>query len=65
MDHNHEQQAERVYQYVALAAVDLLARVVTADPPFSVVLTDWLSMIAALGCGSRPARRRSLPRNSP
>jgi hypothetical protein len=43
---------------VALAAADLLARVVAADPPFSVVLTVWQSMRAALGVGSRPSRTR-------
>src|SRR5713101_8031365 len=29
-----------------------------AGPPISVVLTDWLSMHAALGVGSRPASTR-------
>jgi hypothetical protein len=33
---------------------DLLARVISARPPFSVVLTDWLSMMRADGCGSGP-----------
>ena len=32
-------------------------------PPRSVVLTDWLSMMAALGVGSRPASRRTRSRS--
>lgn len=32
---------------MALAAVDVLMRIVPVDPPFSVVLTDWLSLIPA------------------
>lgn len=35
-----EDQPEGVYEDVALAPVDLLASVVTADPPFSAVFTD-------------------------
>ena len=55
MDHHRQHQAQRVYDDVPLAAVDLLARVVSTRPPFSVVLTDWLSKIAAVGwrCGLR------------
>jgi len=45
-------------------AVDFLAGVITARPPFSVVFTDWLSMIAALGLSSRPAACRTLPRKA-
>ena len=44
-----QQQPERIDQDVTLASVDLLARIVAVDPPFSVVLTDWLSRIAAEG----------------
>jgi hypothetical protein len=51
--------AVRVDQCVALAPVDLLASIVTARPPASVVLTLWLSMIAAEGLASRPTRSRS------
>src|ERR1039457_3652674 len=42
------QVALRIYRDVALAALDLLARVVTAPPPFSAVLTDCESIIATL-----------------
>jgi hypothetical protein len=42
---------------VAFAAFDLFMRVKAADPPFSVVFTDWLSMIPALWCIREPAIR--------
>ena len=44
---------------VALAPVDLPARIVTARAAGPVVLTLWLSMIAADGLASRPTRLRS------
>jgi hypothetical protein len=47
-------QPEGVDQQVALAAVDLLGAVVAVPPPRSVVLTLWLSRMAALGVGCRP-----------
>src|SRR3954452_7476722 len=57
-----QQQTLRVYQDVALLALDLLARIipvpVDAGPPFSALLTLWLSMIAAVGLASRPAFSR-------
>ena len=46
-------------QRLTLAPVDLLARIVTARAAASVVLTLWLSMIAAEGLASRPTRSRS------
>jgi hypothetical protein len=52
-----EQQPQRIYEYVALLALDLLARVIAmridAGPPFSALFTLWLSMIAAVGLASR------------
>jgi hypothetical protein len=57
-----QQQALRVYQEMALLALDLLARVeavaVDAGPPFSALLTLWLSMIAAVGLAARAACSR-------
>src|SRR5215212_7243497 len=72
MDDGLEQQALGVYQDMTLLAPDLLApdllapdllaaviaRRVNAAPPFSALLTLWLSMIAALGLASRPANSR-------
>jgi hypothetical protein len=52
-------QAEGVDQQVALEAVELLGAVVAVWPPRSVVLTLWLSRMAALGVGARPWRIRS------
>ena len=58
-----EDQAERVNDDMTLAPLGFLARIVPSVAPFSAVLTDWLSMIPALGVGLRPSsirtRRRS------
>ena len=56
-DHT-QQQTDRIDQNMPFPAFYLFARIVTTRPPFSVVFTDWLSIIAALGVGSRPACRR-------
>src|SRR5213082_1284852 len=57
--HHHGEQKARGIDYdVPLAALDFLARVVPTEPPFSVVFTDWLSTMAALGVGARPSRTR-------
>ena len=59
MNNGVQQQAERIYQNVALLALDLLARIIArrieAGPPFSALFTLWLSMMAAVGLASRPA----------
>ena len=64
MDDGAQQQALRVYQDVALLALDLFAGIVArridAKPPFSALFTLWLSMIAAVGLASRPASSRHL-----
>ena len=52
-----KQEAKSIYEDMALLAFDLLAGVVPVrinpDPPFSALLTLWLSMIAAVGLASR------------
>jgi hypothetical protein len=57
-----EQQAQRIYEKVALLALDLLARIIAMridpGPPFSALLTLWLSMMAAVGLASRSSRSR-------
>jgi hypothetical protein len=62
MDDRLHQQALRVDQDVPLLAFDPLARVksrrIERTPPFSALLTLWLSMIAAVGLASRPASSR-------
>ena len=58
--HNDRQEvALRVGGDVALAAFDPLARIVAALPPFYTVFTLWLSMMATVGSGSRPALMRT------
>ncbi len=62
MNGDAQQEAERIDEDMALAALDLLARVVARrierEPPFTAPLTLWLSMMAALGLASRPACSR-------
>ena len=62
VDNGMEQQTLRVYQDMPLLALDLLAAIVPVrvnrDPPFSALLTLWLSMIAAVGLASRSASSR-------
>ncbi len=62
-DDDGQQQAERIDEDVAFAAFDLFVRIKAANPPFSVVLTDWLSMIPALGWRCLPVAVRTSPRN--
>jgi hypothetical protein len=59
-----EQQTQRIYENMALLAFDLLARIIAmridTGPPFSALLTLWLSMMAAVGLASRsPCLRHS------
>jgi hypothetical protein len=61
--HDADHQSERVDDQVALASTDFLARIVTANAPFEVVFTDWLSMIAAEGIRLRPSACRTSPRS--
>src|SRR5262245_46780452 len=60
-DHREEEPAG-IDKDMALAPLDLFMCIKPADPPLSVVLTDWLLMIPALGCRGLPAATRTLPR---
>jgi hypothetical protein len=64
MDDRHEQKPKRVDQDVPLAPIYLLAGIVASGPPFSVVFTDWLSKMAALGVGCLPALTRTCSRTA-
>ena len=59
MDHDRQDQTEGIDDDMSFAARDFLARIVSPRPPFSTVLTDWLSMMAAEGVGSLPAWMRT------
>ena len=63
MDTDGQEQAERVGQDVALAAKDLLARVIAGrvkrGPPLTAPFALWLSMMAVVGLASRPAVSRT------
>ena len=70
MNQRMQQQAYRIDKDMALLAFDLSANAVCrrfprivparvyATPPFSVPLTLWLSMMAAVGLASRPIASR-------
>ncbi len=62
--HHRQQQPHGIYNDMSLSTVDLLASVIATRPPFSVVLTDWLSMIAALGVWFLPSACRTLTRRA-
>ena len=64
MDDNSQKQSQGINHDMALASRHLLSRVIATRPPFSVVLTDWLSMMAALGVGSCPSASRTLGRSA-
>ena len=63
MDHDVQEQTERVDEDVPLAACDLLARVIPLRidrrPPFCAALALWLSITAADGLASRPSTSRT------
>jgi hypothetical protein len=61
-DHHGEQQPEGIDEDMPLATIDMFGLIVAVDPPFSVVLTDWLSITPALGCRCFPLALRTLPR---
>ena len=64
VDHDSQQQPYGIDGDVAFAAGHLLTSIIAARPPFSVVFTDWLSMMAALGVGSLPSKRRTFGRST-
>ncbi len=59
-----QQQALGIDQNMALLALDQLAGIeavrIDAGPPFSALLTLWLSMMQAVGLASRSASSRHL-----
>ena len=62
MNDRVQQQTQRIYENVALLALDLLARIIAMridpGPPFSALFTLWLSMMAAVGLASRSSCSR-------
>jgi hypothetical protein len=62
MYHYDQDQPKCINEQVPLTPRNLLSSVITATPPFSAVLTLWLSRIPALGVGLRPALRRTCSR---
>ena len=63
MDHDVQEEAERIDEDMPLAARDLLARIealrIDRRPPFCAPLALWLSMTAVEGLTSRPSFSRS------
>ena len=64
MNHDSQPQSYRVHGDVTLATHHFLTSIIATRPPFSVVFTDWLSMIAALGVGLLPSDCRTLGRSA-
>jgi hypothetical protein len=63
MDDGLHQEALRVDEDMAFLAFDLLASIEAVrvrEPPFSALLTLWLSMIAAVGPASRSTSSQHL-----
>jgi len=60
MDKDTEQEAGGIDPDMALAPLDLPGGIVAARPPFSVVLTLWVSMMTAVGLASRPSVSRNV-----
>jgi hypothetical protein len=61
--HDHRtDQSTGITENMPLGAFDLFAGIAPVDPPFSVVLTCSLSMLAALGWRRFPAATRISPR---
>ena len=64
MHHDCDGVAGRVNKNMPLSSVYLFAPVITADPPFSVVLTLWESTMPADASGARPSRVRHIVRRA-
>ena len=64
MNHHGQQQPYGVHGDVTLATHHLLTSIIATRPPFSVVFTDWLSIMAALGVRLLPSDCRTLGRSA-
>ncbi len=64
MHHYGNYQTHSIYEQMPLAPVNFLPGIISMEPPFSVVFTDWLSMMAALGSASRASVFRSFSRKA-
>ncbi len=61
VDEDEDQKSAGVGEYVPLATLDLLARIIAGKcRRLSVVLTDWLSMTPAVGLATRPTCSRAV-----
>ena len=64
MDNYCQQQPHSINDDVELSPCHSLGRIITTNPPFSVVFTLWLSIMAALGVGSLSSISLTLGRNA-
>lgn len=63
MNRQRKDQAEGVDDQMTLATAYLLARIVSAVPPFSTVFAVWLSRMPTQGVGFLPALARTRERS--
>ena len=59
-----QQETVGIDEDVTLAVINFLATIIATRPPFSVVLLDWESMMAAEGVLFLPDARRNRSRNT-
>ena len=62
MYHHCQHQTQRIYHQMAFSTRYFLSGIIATLPPFSAVLTDWLSITAAEGLTCRPASTRTRSR---
>lgn len=60
--HDEENETHDVHEQVALSPIDFFPASYPLGPPTSVDLTLWLSIMAAVGSGFRPAATRTMLR---
>lgn len=64
MNQDGQHQCHSVYENMTLASIHFLCSIIPTRTPFSVVFTDWLSIMPALGSASLSAASRTCLRRA-